>query len=113
MFAVGLIACARSVAQSASSEISGHMSDPSGASVPETRIEVRNLATGVERLAMSNAEGYFVVSLLAPGDYRVFVSKGGFRPIVQGRVRLSVNQTLKLDIALSVGSVSEAIQVMP
>ena len=113
VFAVCLIACARSVAQSASSEISGHVSDPSGASVPETRIEVRNLETGVERWAMSNAEGYFVVPLLAPGDYRVFVSKEGFRPIVQGRARLGVNGTLKLDVALSVGSVSEAIQVMP
>jgi hypothetical protein len=113
MFAVCLIACVRSVAQSAASEISGHVSDPSGASVPRTRIEIRNLETGVERSATSNAEGYFVVPLLAPGDYRVFVSKEGFRPIVQGRVRLRVNQTLKLDIALSVGSVSEAIQVMP
>ncbi len=108
--ALTLLVC-RSDAQSAASQIVGQVSDPSGAGVPDVTFEVRNLETGVERRAISNTEGYYLVPLLAPGTYRIAVHRTGFRPIVRSGIRLAVNQTLKLDVALSLGTVSATVQV--
>lgn len=97
--------------QSAASQIVGCISDPSGASVHEADIQVRNLETGFERHVVSGEDGNYVVPLLPPGVYRISVTRRGFRPFVRSGFRLLVNQTAILNVTLTLGSVIEMVQV--
>jgi hypothetical protein len=67
--------------------------------------------TGEVRNATSSAEGEFVVSLLPPGLYRVEVEFAGHKKYVH-RVLLEVNQELRLDIGLQIGSITEEMVVV-
>ena len=77
-----------------SAQVTGRVTDASGAVIPGTTITVRNVATGIERNASSNEEGYFTVPLPPPGDYRLTVERQGFKPIVRSGLVLN-NYRLK------------------
>ena len=61
--------------------LTGHVADPSGAAVPEVSVKVTNLDTGEERSVVSTTDGTYLAASLAPGRYRVTVSKSGFKTI--------------------------------
>ncbi len=93
------------------SQLTGSVSDKTGAGVPGAVINASNLATAVERSAATNEDGKFNLPFLAPGEYRVTVTKTGFSSAVRENLRLEVNQTLDLDFSLEVGQVSEKLTV--
>lgn len=110
-FVVIHVCASRGAAQSAASQIVGHVSDPMRASVPGVQLQLRNVDTGIERVTSTNDEGYYTMSMLPPGVYRMVAQREGFRPVVRSRLRLEVGQTLQLDIALTIGTLSDVIQV--
>jgi uncharacterized membrane protein len=61
------------------SQITGPVSDPSGASVPAASITVTNVGTGVAIPTTTNAAGYYTLPLLVPGEYDITASKAGFK----------------------------------
>jgi len=65
-------------AQSDLGTISGFIRDPSGATVPNARITVRN-KTGVERSATTNESGYYAITNLPPGFYTMTAEAPGFQ----------------------------------
>jgi protocatechuate 3,4-dioxygenase beta subunit len=78
LFAITLIAgVAASYAQSTAT-LSGRVTDPSGAVVPQARVTVSGLATGVDRVVTSDAEGNYTIPSLQPGNYGVSVQATGF-----------------------------------
>jgi hypothetical protein len=97
--------------QTATAEIVGRIMDASGAVVPQADVAVVNLETNVKRTVQSGASGNYTIPLLGPGLYRLTVSKAGFKPAEVPNITLAVNQTLTLDVALSVGSVTQTIEV--
>ena len=103
------LSCAPIWAQTAS--VTGRVIDASGGVVPGATITVVNQATALETRATCNAEGYYTVSLLPPGGYRLVVDKSGFKPIRERDLQLVVGQVARLDYVLAVGSVNEAIEV--
>lgn len=92
-------------------QILGRIYDPTDAVVQGAEITVSNVDTGVERRSASNEQGYYVVPLLPPGNYRILVQKSGFRPISQSGIRLVVNQEARLDFRLQLGAVTETVLV--
>jgi len=98
-------------AQSERAQLTGSISDSSGALVPGVDIKVTNVATGEKRTATSNEAGMWAVPLLEPGNYEVTASKEGFRSVTRTGIELHVNQTMRVDLALEVGAVTESIQV--
>ncbi|MCX6609115.1 MAG: carboxypeptidase regulatory-like domain-containing protein [Acidobacteria bacterium] len=108
MIVVALV-CAPIWAQTAS--VTGRVTDASGGVVPGATVTVVNQATALETRAICNAEGYYTVSLLPPGAYRLAVEKAGFKPIRERDLQLAVGQVARLDYVLAVGSVNEAIEV--
>ena len=98
-------------ASAQTARISGRVTDASGAVVPATSITVTNVANGANRRVTTNAEGYYAVPLLLPGDYRVSVEHTGFKPIVQSGIVLDVDQRAELNFTLEVGGVSERVEV--
>ena len=88
MFAVWLSGVGL-LAQTTTAEITGKITDPSGASVPAASVTVLNVDTGTKRETTSNGSGIYSAPSLQPGSYRVTVQKDGFKPVSRGRKLLS------------------------
>ena len=91
--------------------IQGVVKDPTGALVPGATVTVDNIATQVKATRNTSESGNYVVSPLAPGEYTVSVSAGGFQTILQEHVRVDALGTVGLDFTLKVGATSETLTV--
>jgi hypothetical protein len=98
-------------AQNAAAQLSGRITDPTGAVIPSAGITVRNTDTGVSRNTTSNDAGFYAVPSLDPGNYDVVVQHQGFKPMRRAGVQLHVNQASELNFALAVGDVNDTITV--
>jgi hypothetical protein len=92
-------------------QVAGRVSDPAGSAVPEARIALTNVDTGVTLEATSNEQGYYNMPSLTPGNYRVNVQKEGFKTIVRSGMQLLANDKARLDFALELGTLSESVSV--
>src|SRR5574340_349145 len=98
-------------AQTTSAEITGTITDASGALVAAAAVTVENLETGVKREAKTNEAGSYAVPSLQPGNYRVMVEASGFKPVNRSGIRLVVDQVARIDFQLEVGAVTETVEV--
>jgi hypothetical protein len=92
-------------------EITGIVTDASGAVVAGANVTTTNTATGAAREATTNTSGVYSFPGLTPGVYDVRVTASGFKAAVQTGAQLQVQQTLRLDIVLAVGQVTESVEV--
>ena len=99
------------LAQNNTGIISGRITDPSGAVVPNAQIAVVQTETNVESLSESNSEGLFRVPSLLNGPYRLTIIASGFKKQVRDGLTLRIGENLNVEIKLDVGSVSEAVEV--
>jgi hypothetical protein len=93
-------------------EITGQVTDSSGAVMVGVKVTVTNVATGVSRPVSTNDAGVYGFPSLVPGVYSVKAEMNGFRPVVHSEIGLQVQQTARIDFALEVGQVTEAVQVI-
>ncbi|MFN7931796.1 MAG: TonB-dependent receptor [Bryobacteraceae bacterium] len=98
-------------AQTTAGQITGIISDPTGAMVAGASVTARNAATGATRLTTSNESGNYTIPLLEPGPYSVTVQKEGFRTAERTGINLSVNATIRLDMTMTLGAVNDSISV--
>jgi carboxypeptidase family protein len=108
---LSLAGAVRTWTQTTTAQVSGQVTDASGAAVPEASITVTNLETGLSRNAETTETGYYVIPLLPPGDYKLSVEKQGFQTAQYPNFVLQVNQTLALDITLKVGEIAQSVTV--
>ena len=94
-----------------SSGFQGTVTDRSAGAVPGVTIKITNIDTGVSREVSSNSEGYYTVSSLGPGNYRVDASKQGFSTAIQDNLVLPPDQIRKVDFTLDVGEVRQSVSV--
>jgi hypothetical protein len=111
MMALGALASRPAWAQIGGAEINGLVTDAQSAPVPGATVTATNTATGVSRIAVSTGTGGYALSGLSPGVYTVDVRLSGFRSVRHEDVRVQTGVTMRLDVALMVGDVSEAITV--
>jgi hypothetical protein len=98
-------------AQQASSELQGRVLDQQGGALPGVAITVTNEETGQFRETVSNADGSYFVSRLAPGTYRVAAQLQGFKTYAQTGLRLEVGRTATVDVQLQLGTLEESVTV--
>lgn len=98
-------------AQIGTATITGRVTDPSGAVVPNVAVTVVQTDTNFQSSTVTNAEGLFRVQSLQPGQYRITFEAGGFRRMVRDNVELRVGDTLPVDVALQVGNVEDSVEV--
>ena len=104
--------CGAVSAQSVTSNLVGRVFDPTGASVPNAEIQVKNEATGALRTASSAADGVFRITNLPPGTYSLTVQASGFKTYAQSALNLASQETRNLGrIQLAVGSLAEEVTV--
>src|SRR5205085_5384183 len=75
---VSLLLCAMAFGQAETGQITGTVSDPSGAVVPNAKVTVTNVQTNASRSAQSNASGIYSFTNLQPGSYEIAVEGQGF-----------------------------------
>src|SRR3954453_11866959 len=97
--------------QTATGQITGAISDSTGAAVGGARIKVTSELTGLSREATSNDKGSYSVPLLPVGVYLVTAEKEGFKLAASAANELKVDQVLRVDLSLEVGAMSETVQV--
>jgi hypothetical protein len=100
-----------SAAQETRGTIVGRVTDPSGAVIPNAKVEVLNKAMGTVFQATTNAEGLYTVPLLLPGQYMVTVTQEGFKKFVRDNVELRVADRLEVNATLQVGGAQESITI--
>jgi outer membrane receptor protein involved in Fe transport len=89
----------------------GRVTDPSGAVVPSARVEIVSEQTALSTSTTAGPQGDYTLPHVEPGLYRVSVSAAGFKTRVMRNVSVSVNQTVRLDVALEVGDVATEVEV--
>lgn len=92
-------------------QITGKVTDATGAPIAGAEVVIRNLATGLTRQTYTDESGYYTASLLPPGEYRVTVTREGFRPSTRTGIRLQVDQRAALNFTLEVGQLTEEVSV--
>ena len=98
-------------AQVFNAQLTGTVTDPSGAVVPGARLTATNLATQTSVSTVSNGDGIYRFPTLTPAEYSLRCSATGFKTSEQKSVTLQVNQTLEVNIKLEAGQTSEEITV--
>jgi hypothetical protein len=97
--------------QTDTASISGSITDQTGAAVAAANITLTNVATGQQRTTTANDSGIYSFPNILPGNYTLVVEKSGFGKRSVSNVNLQVQQTIKQDVQLSLGSVSESVTV--
>jgi hypothetical protein len=95
-----------------SATLAGRVNDSTGSVVPGATITARHLERSIERIAVSDADGRYVIAALPVGTYDVRAELSGFKPVVRQGVTLTVNEALAVDFTLEVGDVVEAVNVL-
>lgn len=93
-------------------QISGVVTDPSGAVIPAVTISAENLDTGVTQTVQSGEQGIYRLLNLRPGRYRVEAESAGFRRFIQTPITVRVGEVVDLTIALTIGETTEEVTVI-
>ena len=101
----------RAFAQFESATLTGVVTDPANAVVPAADIRAVNMDTNQETAAATNSEGRYTFTNLRPGSYRVSAKAAGFTETVSSGLVLQINQAARLNFELTVGQVSDQVQV--
>jgi Carboxypeptidase regulatory-like domain/TonB dependent receptor len=111
-FVLSLTLCfgIRGIAQSDTARLQGTITDPQGAAINGATVTVTSIETGRATTATTNDLGYYTVSALPPGHYRVEVQQKGFKKVVR-ELELQVSQVGVADLQLQVGEVTESVTV--
>jgi carboxypeptidase family protein/TonB-dependent receptor-like protein len=99
-------------AQAANGVIEGTVTDASGAVVPNAKVKVVNLDTGLEREETTNEKGLYRVQILPVGNYQLTVTQAGFNAFVQSGIKLSAGEAATVDVALKTGAVNSAVSIV-
>ena len=97
--------------QAQTAQITGRVNDSSGAIMPKVKVEVTNTGTGFIRKVETNAEGYYAVPLLPPGQYRMSVKAEGFKPTGRDAITLAVDQIARLDYSMEIGALTDSVTI--
>src|SRR5947207_4205589 len=99
------------LAQTATGEVNGTVTDPNGSSVPGAVVKLIDHATKVEADATSNQSGYFTFVNLKPATYTLMIEAKGFKRSLTNSFVLGVSEALTRNVALSLGEMSEVVEV--
>jgi hypothetical protein len=98
-------------AQVSGATLSGTVTDPSGATVPNAQITITDLGKQASRTVTTDSDGFYTAPNFVPGIYEVRATALGFSTKVQSGIQLTVGAKQVLNIRLAVGQVAETVQV--
>src|SRR6266850_2753710 len=99
------------VAQTITGSITGTVTDSTGAVVPNVTITATNTSTNLKYDTKTNESGVYNLQFLPIGQYTLSTEAPGFKKTVLGPFALETNQIARVDITMTVGQVTERIEV--
>src|SRR5579862_7025772 len=111
VFGFLLFAAGAAHAQNATGRVIGTVTDQQGAAVPGAEVTVTNTATSIASTTSTKEDGTFEVLNLPIGSYSVTVEHEGFNKVTTQPNRLEINQSLRFDVVLQLGAVSQTVTV--
>src|SRR5579884_581912 len=97
--------------QTLKATILGTITDSSHAVIPSVQVSLTETTTNFHRTETTNDSGFYAFTNLDPGNYRVEVEHPGFRKTVRAGIDLVPNTTVRVDLELQPGAVTETVDV--
>ncbi len=91
--------------------ITGLVQDSSGAVIANATVTVTNIATNVSNSVQTDVAGRYTVPGLVVGEYTVKAEAAGMQPVIRSGVVVQADRTQKVDFTLSVGQMTESVEV--
>src|SRR5262245_58662972 len=98
-------------AQTSNATVGGTVSDSTGALIPGVTITASNVATGIVTTVITNEAGAYQFASLQTGTYTISAELAGFQTEAFNNVTLGISQQVRLNFALQVGGVAQAVDV--
>ncbi len=108
---VGLLVCNSSFAQSTAGRVRGTVTDASGAAIAGVKVALTNVATNVNREAVTSSTGEYLFLEVPVGTYQIDVNQAGFKRFIRKDVVVDLNAVVSIDIALTIGGSTETVEV--
>src|ERR1700761_7781964 len=99
------------LAQGDRGNITGGVTDPAGAAVPDATGQAKNPATGLVQETKTGSNGNYNLPYLPVGKYTLSVEKPGFSAAERTDITVDVGTTARIDVKLQVGQVQQRIEV--
>ncbi|MCY3844727.1 MAG: carboxypeptidase-like regulatory domain-containing protein, partial [Acidobacteria bacterium] len=106
-----LLAPVSAYAQELRGRLVGAVTDATGAVLPGVTVTASSAALIRDRVVVTGSQGGYAFAALPTGDYTVTFALPGFRTVVRGNVRMTLNTTLTVDATLELGGVEETITI--
>ncbi|MGH9375791.1 MAG: carboxypeptidase-like regulatory domain-containing protein, partial [Terriglobia bacterium] len=105
-----IVTPARVFGQVSGGGVSGSVTDASGAAMPNVKISLRDMATGVTRTIVTDARGFYTAPDLPPDTYEMTVSTAGFVTQVRTGITVTVGARLVLNITMQRGNPQQVVR---
>src|SRR6185295_10843702 len=107
-----LVLVATALAQTATTgAIVGSVTDKTGAIVGGADVELTSAATNQTTKVQSNADGQYVFPSVLPGNYKLLVTKAGFRKASVNDLKIDVSNSYTINLTLEVGEVQQTVEI--
>src|SRR5690348_15409959 len=103
--------CASSVYGQTFGEITGRVTDPSGAVVAGASLTLTNVNTNAVRKVVSTDAGVYTFPFVAPGPYKLTTEVSGFKAWTSEPFEVQIQQVVRQDVVLQVGQMSQTVEV--
>src|SRR5947207_2376930 len=114
MLAVALLILASGPAvwsQTVQGVITGTITDPTGAVVPNATVTINNVGTGISQNATTGSDGFYRFSLVPPGTYTVEVKAANFSTVRANGIVVEASQTVPFSVKLELAKAQQVIEV--
>src|SRR5438552_15938437 len=92
-------------------EVTGRVTDPSGAVIPGAAVTLTNVNTNAVRNVVTTEAGAYTLPSIPPGSYRLRTELPGFKAAVSEPFEVQVQQVVRLDVVLQLGQLSDTVEV--
>ncbi len=99
-------------AQSLRGSLSGTVTDPSAALVPDVEVTLTSADTGATARVTTGPDGLYSFPNLTPGNYELKVTAKGFREFLQRGISILINQSARVDVTLELGAETQTVEVL-
>ncbi|MBA3975416.1 MAG: hypothetical protein C0504_14520 [Candidatus Solibacter sp.] len=103
--------CGSAWSQTITAAMTGTITDPTGAVVPNAKVVATNTATNLKFETQSNEAGLYNLVFLPVGPYTVAVELSGFKRATVGNLQMQVNQIVRVDVRLEIGEATQTVEV--
>src|SRR5262245_50658596 len=106
-----LLLAFRQGASAQTAQVTGIVTDANSAAVAGAEVMLTNVDTGVARMAVTNADGYYNIPFAPPGNYRLNVVAKSFKTVTREGVNINVDQSARIDFTLESGEIKESVNI--